>query len=69
MVVLALISYLGWFWLLQVYMATRVATLSLLTPLFGVLFGVLILGEPLTTGFMLGSALVIAGVGLVRLGE
>lgn len=67
--VLALCSYLGWFWLLRVYLATRIATLSLLTPLFGVLFGVVILGEPLTTSFIAGAALVLAGVTLVRIGE
>ena len=67
--VLALCSYLGWFWLLRVYLATRIATLSLLTPLFGVLFGVLILDEPLTVSFIAGAVLVMLGVGLVRLGE
>lgn len=67
--VLALCSYLGWFWLLRVYLATRIAMLSLLTPLFGVLFGVLILGEALTLSFLAGAALVLVGVGLVRLGE
>lgn len=68
-VVLALCSYLGWFWLLRVYLATRIATLSLLTPLFGVLFGVVILNEPLTISFIAGAVLVMLGVGLVRLGE
>ena len=67
--VLALCSYLGWFWLLRVYLATRIATLSLLTPLFGVLFGVIILGEPLTMSFIAGASLVLAGVALVRIGE
>lgn len=68
-VVLALLSYLGWFWLLRVYLASRVAMLSLLTPLFGVLFGVLLLDEPLTASFVAGSLLVLLGVALVRLGE
>ncbi len=67
--ILALCSYLGWFWMLRVYTATRIATLSLLTPLFGVLFGVLILSEPLSNSFIAGATLVIVGVGLVRVGE
>ncbi len=68
-VVLALCSYLGWFWLLRVYKATRIATLSLMTPLFGVLFGMIILSEPLTLSFVAGSTLVLLGVILVRVGE
>jgi drug/metabolite transporter (DMT)-like permease len=41
-------SYLAWFWLVRHYPATRVSAFTLLTPLFGLLAGVLLLGDPLT---------------------
>lgn len=58
-------SYFAWFWLMRRYLAAQLAVLSFMTPLFGVLFGVLILDEPLTPGFLIGSLLVLAGISLV----
>jgi len=62
-VIVAFASYLVWFWLLTRYLAARLSVFSFLTPLFGVLFGVAILGEPLTPVFA-GAALLV-GVGIV----
>jgi drug/metabolite transporter (DMT)-like permease len=59
-------SYLIWFWLLTRYLAARLAVFSFLTPLFGVLFGVLILREPLTPSFVGAALLVGAGIVLVN---
>lgn len=64
-VVVALISYLGWFWLLRHYLASRLSMLSFMTPLFGVGFGVLVLGEPLDSSFIFGGLLVLGGLLLV----
>lgn len=64
-VVVALSSYLVWFWLLRRYLASRLSILSFMTPLFGVSFGVLILDEPLDGGFVVGAALVLTGITLV----
>lgn len=64
-VVVALSSYLAWFWLLRRYLASRLSILSFMTPLFGVSFGVLILNEPLDPGFIAGAAMVLAGITLV----
>ncbi|SEK07028.1 Permease of the drug/metabolite transporter (DMT) superfamily [Achromobacter sp. NFACC18-2] len=64
-VVVALSSYLAWFWLLRRYLASRLSILSFMTPLFGVSFGVLILDEPLDAGFVIGAAMVLAGITLV----
>jgi drug/metabolite transporter (DMT)-like permease len=61
--IVAFASYLVWFWLLTRYLAARLSVFSFLTPLFGVLFGVLILSEPLTPSFV-GAALLV-GVGIV----
>jgi len=65
--IVAFASYLGWFWLLTRYSAARLAVLSFLTPLFGVLFGVALLKEPLSGNFALGAGLVALGLVLVNL--
>lgn len=65
-VVVAFASYLAWFWLLTRYLAARLAVFSFLTPLFGVAFGVLILGERLSPQFALAAVLVGAGIALVN---
>jgi drug/metabolite transporter (DMT)-like permease len=64
--VVAFASYLAWFWLLTRYYAARLAVLSFLAPMFGVLFGVLLLDEPLTPLFALAAALIGAGIALVN---
>ncbi|KAB2926558.1 MAG: DMT family transporter [Dechloromonas sp.] len=58
-------SYLVWFWLLKHYLASRLGVFSFLTPLFGMVFGVWLLDEPLEPGFIAGTALVLGGVALV----
>lgn len=71
-VVVAFLSYLAWFWMLRHYLASRVTVFSFLTPLFGVLFGVLLLNEPLDLRFGIGATLVMLGVVVVnapRLGK
>ena len=65
--VIAFASFLVWFWLLRRYLASRLSVLSFLTPLFGVLCGVVFLGEPLTGYFVLAALLVGAGIVLVNL--
>jgi drug/metabolite transporter (DMT)-like permease len=65
-VVVTFASYLAWFWLMRHYPATRIASFTLLTPLAGLLFGVLLLGEPLTPRLVIGLAAVSAGLVLVN---
>jgi drug/metabolite transporter (DMT)-like permease len=65
-VIVAFLSYLAWFWLLTRYLAGRLAVFSFLTPLFGVAFGVIMLGEPLTATFLTAALLVGAGIVLVN---
>jgi drug/metabolite transporter (DMT)-like permease len=65
-VVVAFASYLAWFWLLTKYLASRLMVFAFLTPLFGVAFGVLLLGEPMSLLFGLAAALVVAGIVLVN---
>ena len=66
-VIVAFASFLAWFWLLTRYLAGRLSVLSFLTPLFGVLCGVVFLGEPLSGYFALAALLVGAGIVLVNL--
>jgi drug/metabolite transporter (DMT)-like permease len=59
----AFASYLTWMWLLRHYPATQMSSFSFLTPLFALVFGVVLLSEPLTLHLML--ALVGVAVGIV----
>lgn len=59
-------SYLAWFWLLRHYAATRLSAFTLLTPLFGLLAGVLLLGEPVTTRLVVALLAVSLGIALVN---
>lgn len=65
-IVIAFFTLLVWFWLLTHYLASRLASFTFLTPLFGVAFGVLLLDDPLDTAFVLGALLVIIGVSVVN---
>jgi drug/metabolite transporter (DMT)-like permease len=58
-------SYLVWFWLVRHYPATRISAYTLLTPLFGLLAGVVLLGEPLTLRLLVALAAVCGGIALV----
>ena len=66
-VVVTFASYLLWFWLVRHYPATRVSAFTLLTPLFGMLAGVVLLGEPLTLRLAVACAAVVLGIALVNL--
>jgi drug/metabolite transporter (DMT)-like permease len=65
-VIVAFASYLAWFWLLTRYLANRLAVFSFLTPLFGVLFGVVLLDERMSAQFGIAALLVVAGIVLVN---
>lgn len=66
-VIVAFISYLAWFWLLTRYLAGRLLVFSFLTPLFGVLFGMLLMGDQPSLHFLVAAALVVGGIVLVNL--
>jgi drug/metabolite transporter (DMT)-like permease len=60
--IISVSSYLLWFWLLRHYFTSRLMLLSLMTPLFGVLFGALLLRDRIEPRFALGALLVLAGI-------
>jgi drug/metabolite transporter (DMT)-like permease len=62
----AFASYLAWVWLLRHYPATRVSSFTFLTPVFALVFGVLLLSEPLTLQLVLALAGVGFGIVLVN---
>jgi len=66
-VLVAFASYLAWFWLLGRYLAARLSVFSFLAPMFGVVFGVWLLGEPLSPQFAVAAGLVALGIVLVNL--
>jgi drug/metabolite transporter (DMT)-like permease len=65
-VVVTAFSYLLWFWLIRHYPATRLSAFTLLTPLFGLVAGVVLLGEPLTPRLVVACATVVVGIALVN---
>ena len=65
--IVAFATYLAWFWLLTRYLAAPLSVLSFLTPLFGVLCGVVFLSETISATFVLAALLVGAGIVLVNL--
>lgn len=65
-VIVAFASYLAWFWLVTTYPPSKVSAFTFLAPVFGVIFGVLLLGEPLTATLLAALALVALGIHLVN---
>ena len=68
-VVVTFASYLLWFWLIRHYAATRLASFTLLTPVFGLCLGAWLLAEPLTGRLLFALATVVAGIYLVNRGK
>jgi drug/metabolite transporter (DMT)-like permease len=66
MAVVAFASYLGWFWLITRYPAAKLSAFSFLTPLFGMLFGALLLDERITPLLVVAMGLVAVGIWLVN---
>lgn len=65
-VVISFGTFLVWFWLVRHYPATQVASFTLLTPIAGLAFGVVLLGEPLTARLLGAAASVAVGIWLVN---
>jgi drug/metabolite transporter (DMT)-like permease len=65
-VVVSFASYLVWFWLIRHYPATRIASFTMLTPVFGLILGALLLAEPISARLLIALATVAAGILLVN---
>jgi drug/metabolite transporter (DMT)-like permease len=65
-VVVAFITYLVWFKLIHEYSVSRLSAFTFFTPIFGVLFGILLLHEELTVSLIMGLPMVSMGIFLVN---
>jgi drug/metabolite transporter (DMT)-like permease len=65
-VIVAFITYLIWFKLIHSYSVSRLSVFTFLTPIFGVLAGVLFLHEEFTGSLMTGLPMVCIGIFLVN---
>jgi drug/metabolite transporter (DMT)-like permease len=65
-VIITFASYLLWFWLVRHYPATPLSSFTLLTPISGLLAGVLLLHEPMTIRLAIAVAAVAAGIAIVN---
>ncbi|MBN1255343.1 MAG: DMT family transporter [Deltaproteobacteria bacterium] len=65
-VIVAFLSYFVWFKLIHSYSASRLSAFTFLTPMFGVLFGVIFLNEEFTYFLMVGLSLVSLGIFFVN---
>jgi len=61
------IGFLVWFWILSIYPPSDMASYSFLVPVFGVIFGWLILDEHV--GFTIIGALVLVSLGIVLINK
>ncbi len=66
-VVVVIVGYGLWFYLLRKYEVNQVMPFILLVPPFGVLSGILLLGETISLTFILGGLLTVVGVGIIIL--
>lgn len=64
--IIAFASYIIWFWLMKTYSTAKLSIASFLTPIFGVAFGVMVLGDTLTTNFIAGAVLILVGIAAVN---
>jgi drug/metabolite transporter (DMT)-like permease len=62
------LAYLIYFRLIADIGPSRALTVTFLIPLFGVLWGYLLLGEPITANMLAGGALIVAGTALALTG-
>jgi len=62
----AFFSYLLWFWMIHTYAVSRLAAFIFLAPLFGVLLGGILQGDPLPIQLWVGLGLVASGIYLVN---
>jgi O-acetylserine/cysteine efflux transporter len=65
----SLIAHSGYYYLVQRYPITSVSPLTILSPLFGVLFGVTLLGDELTPRIIAGGTMTLTGVVIIALRE
>jgi drug/metabolite transporter (DMT)-like permease len=64
--IVAFMSYFIWFILIHEYSVSRLSAFTFFTPIFGVLFGILLLNEEFTPSLMVGLPMVSLGIFFVN---
>lgn len=64
-VAVVVIGYGCWYWLMRRYQMNQIMSATLLVPLFGVVSGIVFLGESLTVNLIIGGLMTIAGVAII----
>lgn len=62
----AFITYIAWFWLINNYPATKISSFIFLTPLFGVIEGIVLLDETLSLRLVIALVMVCIGIYVVN---
>jgi O-acetylserine/cysteine efflux transporter len=65
----SLVAHAGFYYMLQRYEVSKISPFTLLSPLFTVIFGVLLLDETLTWRIVLGGVITLVGVAIISLRE
>lgn len=65
----SLVAHTGFYRLVSRYPVTSISPITLLSPVFGVCFGVLLLAEPITARLLVGGALTFTGVFIIAMRE
>jgi len=62
-----LFAHTAYVWLLRRYEASFISPLTLMSPVWGVVFGVTLMGDAMSAKFFVGAALALAGVAVVAM--
>ncbi|HEY0942132.1 MAG TPA: DMT family transporter [Steroidobacter sp.] len=65
----SLLAHTAWYYLVSKYPVTSLSPITLLSPLFGIFFGVTLLDDQLTGRMLLGGAVTLIGVFIVVMRE
>ncbi|MFC4307688.1 DMT family transporter [Steroidobacter flavus] len=65
----SLLAHTAWYYLVSKYPVTSLSPITLLSPLFGIFFGVTLLHDQLTPRMLLGGAVTLIGVFIVVMRE
>lgn len=65
----SLLAHTAWYYLVSKYPVTSLSPITLLSPLFGIFFGVTLLNDQLTPRMLLGGAVTLVGVFIVVMRE
>lgn len=65
----SLLAHTAWYYLVSKYPVTSLSPITLLSPLFGIFFGVTLLNDHLSTRMLVGGAVTLIGVFIVVMRE